>query len=141
MPRRPKSICRQSGCGALIDAPGWCEKHVKARQKADTARRGTAHERGYTSAWTKARAHYLRKHPLCVMCKARGLLVEATVVDHQVPHKLKEAIDSGDVVAIEKARALFWDSAKNWQSLCKPDHDHKTATEDGGFGRSSSRHG
>nr|WP_292832122.1 HNH endonuclease signature motif containing protein [Mesorhizobium sp.] len=29
---------------------------------------------------------------------------------------------------------LFWDRS-NWQPLCKPCHDRKTATSDGGFGR------
>lgn len=51
-------------------------------------------------------------------------MVAATIVDHKVPHK-------GD-------KALFWDST-NWQSLCKPCHDRKTAREDGGFGRASVR--
>lgn len=135
MPRRPKTLCRQSGCGALIDAPGYCTKHTVVRNQQDNERRGTAHERGYTSAWTKARAHYLRAHPLCVECERKGRTVAAIVVDHIIPHRLKQAIDSGDPAAIERARTLFWDSERNWQSLCKPDHDAKTAREDGGFGR------
>jgi len=57
-----------------------------------------------------------------VHCQQRGKLTPATVVDHITPHR-------GDW-------DLFWDSS-NWQPLCKPDHDHKTATEDGGFGRSN----
>ena len=48
------------------------------------------------------------------------MIVRATVVDHIIPHK-------GD-------QKLFWDT-RNWQPLCKPCHDKKTATEDGGFGR------
>jgi len=132
---RPKSICRQPGCGALIGSPGFCAKHVSVRQAADTERRGTAHERGYTSAWTRARAHYLRAHPLCVHCERDGIVTAATVVDHVTPHRLKEAIDSGDASWMARAKALFWDSLRNWQSLCKRHHDIKTATEDGGFGR------
>lgn len=57
------------------------------------------------------------------------------MVDHIKPHRLKQAIDSGDPERIAGARSLFWDSAGNWQSLCKRHHDVKTATEDGGFGR------
>jgi 5-methylcytosine-specific restriction protein A len=49
-----------------------------------------------------------------------GVVRAANVVDHIVPHK-------GD-------QALFWDK-NNWQSLCKPHHDAKTAREDGGWGR------
>jgi 5-methylcytosine-specific restriction protein A len=133
--RRPKTLCRQAGCGALIEKPGFCERHQKARQQDDAARRGTAHERGYTSAWTKARGHYLAKHPLCALCALADRVVAATVVDHIVPHRIKDALDSGDVERIAKAQHLFWDSAGNWQPLCKPHHDAKTAREDGGFGR------
>jgi 5-methylcytosine-specific restriction protein A len=48
------------------------------------------------------------------------LVEPAAVVDHITPH-------GGD-------EALFWDR-DNWQPLCKPCHDAKTAREDGGFGR------
>lgn len=68
-------------------------------------------------------------------CQHDGILTAATVVDHVIPHRLKQAIDSGDPARIEAARKLFWDSDGNWCSLCKRHHDIKTATEDGGFGR------
>jgi 5-methylcytosine-specific restriction protein A len=67
----------------------------QARQKADSERRGTAHERGYTSAWTKARLHYLNAHPLCVHCDRDGIVKEAAIVDHIIPHRLKAAVDTG----------------------------------------------
>lgn len=80
--------------------------------------RKTAAQRGYGSRWQKARATYLREHPLCVDHQQRGRIVPATVVDHKVPHR-------GD-------QALFWDSS-NWQSLCKQCHDsHKQRQERGG---------
>lgn len=135
MPSRPKSICRAPGCGKLIDAPGHCDKHKKAQRKEQDEHRGTAAERGYDSKWAKARTFYLRKHPLCVHCKAESKVTAAQVVDHITPHRLKEAIDSGDEARIAKARALFWDSENNWQSLCTTHHNRKTAAEDGGFGR------
>lgn len=104
----------------LVARPGRCDRcHSKAQQLQDQ-QRGSASERGYTSRWQRARRTYLRSHPLCVHCQQQGCLVPATVVDHVIPHK-------GDW-------QLFWDEA-NWQSLCKPCHDVKTATEDGGFGR------
>jgi len=114
----------------LVDKPGHCDKHKKALQVADT------HERGYTSTWAKARAGYLAKHPLCVHCIEEGRAVAASVVDHIINHKLRDATESGDPTAIAKAKALFWDSEGNWQPLCKTHHDRKTAVEDGGFGRS-----
>lgn len=73
--------------------------------------RATAAERGYNSAWQKARKAYLQKHPLCVECMRYDRTTPATVVDHIIPHK-------GD-------KKLFWDR-NNWQALCKPCHDNKT---------------
>ncbi len=69
--------------------------------------------RGYGGAWQRARKGWLAKHPLCVACKAQGRVVEATDVDHIVPHR-------GDM-------HLFWDSENNWQSLCGDCHKAKTA--------------
>lgn len=111
------------GCAALVNGrDSKCPQHMQqARREAD-ARRGNSGERGYTSAWRKAREHFLRAHPLCMCdeCRAAGLVVPATIVDHIVPHR-------GD-------KRLFWDRT-NWQALSKPCHDRKTAREDGGFGR------
>jgi 5-methylcytosine-specific restriction protein A len=81
--------------------------------------RQTAHERGYTAEWQKARIIYLRANPLCADCYKIGRLNAATVVDHIKAHK-------GDTL-------LFWDQ-DNWQPLCKACHDRKTAREDGGMG-------
>jgi 5-methylcytosine-specific restriction protein A len=136
MPRRPKSICRQRGCGALIDVPGFCEKHRQDRQRDQDDRRGTAFERGYDSKWQRARARFLREHPLCqcVDCAKLVVPLPASVVDHKIPHRLKEAKDSGDAERIRRALELFWNRS-NWQALAKPCHDRKTAREDGGFGR------
>jgi 5-methylcytosine-specific restriction protein A len=86
-----------------------------AAVKAEMERqRPSAARRGYGPRWRRARAAYLRRHPLCVSCAAAGRLEPATVVDHVVPHR-------GDAI-------LFWDRA-NWQSMCKPCHDAKTARE------------
>lgn len=80
--------------------------------------RQTSAQRGYGSRWQKARADYLRKHPMCADHLRRGHYVAATVVDHIQPHK-------GD-------NKLFWDSA-NWQSLCEHCHNsHKQRLERGG---------
>jgi 5-methylcytosine-specific restriction enzyme A len=121
MPYAARRPCNHPGCGEVLPyGESYCARHKRDRTRQDEERRGTANERGYTGAWQKARAAFLRAHPLCVQHEERGELVPATVVDHIVPHK-------GD-------RALFWDRT-NWQSLCKPCHDAKTAREDGGFGR------
>ncbi|WP_229423906.1 HNH endonuclease signature motif containing protein [Massilia frigida] len=120
MVTRAKSVCRHAGCNALVDVSGHCEKHAAAYQKAVDARRGSASERGYNRRWQKARETFLNRSPLCVECDREGVAQAAQVVDHIVAHK-------GDA-------GLFWDTS-NWQSLCKPHHDRKTAKTDGGFGR------
>ena len=121
MPMSAPKPCSAPGCRTFALANGSrCELHKKQLWKDQDARRGTAHQRGYTSAWRKAREAFLRHHPLCKLCEAEGLTKAALIVDHVVPHK-------GD-------KALFWESS-NWQPLCKPCHDRKTATEDGGWGR------
>lgn len=112
MPSRPNTPCRHPGCPRLVPyGRRYCEEHaplhihdVKSTQ-----------EKGYGPRWRKARAAFLRTHPLCVRCFERGQLTKATVVDHIRPHR-------GDP-------ALFWDTS-NWQSLCKPCHDRKTMTDD-----------
>ena len=115
MPWAAPRPCRQPGCAALT-GDGWCDEHRKARAKRYDAERGSAAKRGYGARWRKARAAYLKHHPLCLACEADGRLTASTTVDHIIPHK-------GD-------RTLFWDKT-NWQALCKPCHDSKTAREDG----------
>ena len=122
MPSSPQRPCSYPGCPALTDN-GRCPEHRALVRRQSDDRRGTAHERGYGSRWQKARAGWLRAHPLCQCpeCKEGALrTMVATVVDHIKPHR-------GDM-------ALFWDNT-NWQSMAKICHDRKTAREDGGFGR------
>jgi len=99
--------------------PPGARTSQQQRQQQDQAR-GSACSRGYDARWRKARAAYLASHPLCVWCQDEGRLEPAVVVDHVRPHK-------GDP-------GLFWDE-QNWQALCKPHHDRKTARQDGAFGR------
>ena len=112
MPRRPKTPCKYPGCPRLVPyGRKYCEEHERQRQ----GDRADAETRGYGWEWQKARKFFLKRHPWCIRCKAKGRLVPATVVDHIKPHR-------GDA-------KLFWDET-NWQPLCKSCHDHKTMTED-----------
>lgn len=94
------------------------DERERERKRVYDARRSSAFERGYTGRWRKSRLGFLRKHPLCVKCDEQGAIVPATVVDHIKPHR-------GD-------KALFWDRG-NWQPLCTPCHNRKTASEDSSF--------
>jgi 5-methylcytosine-specific restriction protein A len=101
-------VCAEPGCHALVKS-GRCPVHDLKRQYYRDHPRGSSTARGYGQRWRKARARFLREHPWCVLCGA-----PATIVDHRVPHR-------GDP-------RLFWDE-RNWQSICKPCHDSKTARE------------
>ena len=53
-------------------------------------------------------------HPLCRPCAANGFTVAAAEIDHIVP--------------VKHAPDRFLD-ASNWQPICRPCHEVKTATE------------
>ena len=121
MPQAAKKPCKQPGCAAVVDN-GYCpaHAHVQAQRRRQYDRdRGNSCERGYDAQWRKLRTLHLNAHPLCVHCRAKGIITAATEVDHITPHR-------GDF-------ALRIDPA-NLQSLCKPCHSRKTATEDRGLG-------
>ncbi|WP_367363511.1 HNH endonuclease [Mesotoga sp.] len=63
----------------------------------------------------------LNSEPLCRECKKHGRLTLATEVDHIIP--LSKGGDN---------------SPGNLQPLCHACHSRKTASEDGGFGNTSS---
>ncbi len=84
---------------------------VETRQqqaKRHDERRGSARERGYTGAWDKARAGYLRSHPLCAYCELDGVVTPATLVDHLYPHRTFEGV--------------FW-VKEWWVASCRACHD------------------
>ncbi len=85
------------------------------QQRDNDSRRDSARQRGYTTAWQKARLAYLAQHPLCVFCARDGRVTAAAVVDHLEAHH-------GD-------HDKFWDSG-NWQSLCKRHHDSTKQREE-----------
>jgi len=117
-PHKPLIPCKKQGCPNLTNHPrGYCPQHIALKYKEEDKNRLSSTKRGYDNRWRKARLGFLRAHPLCEECLKEGIIVEATVVDHIIPH--------------EGVPSLFWDES-NWQSLCKMHHDIKTATEDRG---------
>lgn len=65
-------------------------------------------QRGYGYKWQSYRKGFLLENPLCVMCQAKEIVKEATVVDHIKKHE-------GD-------QELFW-NPDNHQAVCKHCHD------------------
>lgn len=112
-------VCAEPGCPELThERYSYCESHERERKreqwKAIDRERPSASKRGYDSRWRKARKAFLAAHRWCVYCEAEGKQIEATEVDHVIPHK-------GD-------RRLFW-KRDNWQGLCHSHHSAKTMHE------------
>ena len=109
MPLAPKKPCVV--CGAL-SKKGRCAAHSYDHY------RGTATQRGYdVPHWRRFRRWYLSQpeNVLCRYCKARGLTVRATDVDHIVP-----------VTGPDDERFFDEDAV---QPLCHSCHSKKTQRE------------
>lgn len=107
---KPPRIC---GCGRVVAAGARCPCRAAAdaeRKARFDQKRPSSSQRGYTGAWDRAKAEFLRAHPFCRRCGE-----PATVVDHEKPHK-------GDMT-------LFWDR-KNWQPLCRNHHNSAKQREE-----------
>lgn len=124
MAARPKTICRKPGCGALVDAPGYCDKHAQLKTGWNRSHNGaTSAERGYGYAWQQLRKKVLARDS--GLCQIKG--PQCCVVAAEVDHKVNKAT----------ARKQGWSDAEidtetNLQSTCKPCHEAKTKAERGG---------
>jgi len=81
MPMAPVRLCTKSHCGHVQP----CPVHRYDARRRNDERRGTSAARGYDFRWQRWRKMILAEDPLCYYCKARGLIVPATTVDHMTP--------------------------------------------------------
>jgi 5-methylcytosine-specific restriction protein A len=109
---RALKVCIEAGCPELSDQ-SRCERH-----RRDT--RPSASRRGYGVGWRKRRELFLAVNPTCIDC-----LAPATVADHD-PLTRDELIRRGDPDP---------DAFHHLKPRCASCHSRKTATRDGGFGR------
>lgn len=116
--KRAAKICAYPGCGE-VTRNHFCEGHTPQAGGGDD-RRGSSASRGYGSNWRKLRRIKLNQDPVCADPDGRhpGQVVAAMQVDHIIP------LAQGGTNAMD-----------NLQSLCYSCHSHKTATQDGGWGR------
>ena len=111
MPRSAKTPCRQSMCPALVDKPGYCDKHKK---KAWIRKEGTTTQRGYGAAWRKTRELVIRRDlGLCQPCQRNNRVTAFNAIDHIIP----------------KAKGGS-DDLNNLQCICNECHKHKTSSQD-----------
>ena len=71
-----------------------------------------------TTAWRALRLQHLQENPLCVSCKAKGIITPATELDHIVPIS---------TFSEEDREHQFWHGAK--QGLCHSCHSSKSGKE------------
>lgn len=76
------------------------------RAYTERQRRGTTTERGYGADWQRLREYWICRHPLCVECLKKGLVVAYTYhtdkdgkrkavrnhVHHIIPHRNNKAL-------------------------------------------------
>lgn len=115
MPKRTPRPCRKCGCpGKTTETHGYCDEHADLASWGKWQKQhGNRHKRGYGRDWELIRKRILERDGyLCQMCLSEGLYTSASHVDHIVP-KQKGGTNA----------------ESNLQSLCKPCHARKTATE------------
>ena len=103
-------VCSRPGCPNLTNKAGRCDDCAREADK----RRGSASERGYTSAGhtKKFRPGVLARNPICVLCMKN----RATVADHW-PLSRRELVLAG----------MDPNDPRNGRGLCKRCHDTETA--------------
>jgi hypothetical protein len=87
MAQRPKTICRQVGCGQYVDGD-YCVAHKDANAKTvyDKARSTDETRRMYQSArWRKFRAWILNRSPMCArLVRGEACRYPATIIHHLI---------------------------------------------------------
>lgn len=108
MPR--SRVCSVAGCPTVYEGTGSrCPSHTRESDR----RRGTAHDRGYTSRGHQAfRSAVLDRDPICVVCHA----AESTVADHY-PRDRRQL----------EALNLNPNDPRHGRGLCVPCHGRETA--------------
>ncbi|WP_081089697.1 HNH endonuclease [Achromobacter xylosoxidans] len=89
MGRKTSFPCRHRGCPELVRSPGYCAKHASevVGWRPDRER-GSRHQRGYGTAWSRLRDLILKRDRYlcqCEECKRTGRVLPATEVDHRIP--------------------------------------------------------
>ena len=108
--KKPLKRCIACGCSNLIESgKRFCAQHDQLDSSSDRSEYHRQNGWFYSSArWRKFRTWFLRRHPVCVECRA-----PAAQVDHIIP------IAAGGATLSES----------NCQSFCASCHSKKTSNE------------
>jgi len=106
MSQRRQRRCAKCG-EAMRDKGGLCGDCKPRTTDATYERhRGSARERGYTTAWDKTRRAKLNLQPLCERCERQGRVVAASTVHHK---RELEGIDDPGRLTMGNLEALCRD--------------------------------
>ena len=85
LPRKPKHPCHHPGCPKLTEKR-FCEEHEKEyNRNYEKYGRDPAVRRRYGRAWKRIRDSYVKTHPFCEECFAKGIIVPVEEVHHRIP--------------------------------------------------------
>ena len=105
MPKKPKKPCAYPGCPKLTYGR-YCVEHEKLnRQHYEKYKRNPATKKRYGPHWKRIRDAYVKEHPVCEMCKKRGINTQTQEVHHIIP--------------LAEGGSSDWD---NLMALCKSCH-------------------
>lgn len=115
MPSKPARPCNVTRCPNLVRGRvGYCPDHIDKAPTGWRAKKDRDHQKIYHSPrWRRTSKQYRKENPICKHCKDKGFVTPADVVDHIVPIQ-----EGGEIFDLE-----------NFQSLCHPCHNSKTAKE------------
>ena len=102
MPRKPKRPCSHPGCPNLTDGR-FCEEHEKLEaQRYEKYGRDPATKRRYGRAWKRIRDSYAAAHPLCELCREKGIYVKTEEIHHKLPLSQGDTHDRNYLIALCK---------------------------------------
>lgn len=85
MPYKPMKPCAVPGCPNLTTGR-YCDKHKREEGKRyEKYDRDPSVHRKYGRAWKRIRDSYVKTHPFCEICYAKGKIAPVDEVHHKIP--------------------------------------------------------
>jgi len=103
MPRKPKHPCAYPGCPLLTEGR-FCEEHAKQfNRNYEKYERNPQTKKRYGRAWKRIRDSYVKTHPFCEKCFAKGVLVDVEEVHHIKPLAEGGTHDRSNLISLCKS--------------------------------------
>lgn len=103
MPKKPRRPCSYPGCPKLTDGR-FCQEHeAQENKRYERYDRNPATKRLYGYVWKRIRDSYVRAHPFCENCYAKGMLIPTEEVHHRLPLSEGGTNDRSNLIALCKS--------------------------------------